>query len=455
MNDHATNIERDGRWRLGWFLGRLDQGVKSLGWVGLSQLLGLVVRLASNLIITRLLVPEAYGLFGTALAVVTTLEWLSDLGIVPALIRHPEGDTPRFLLTGWWMTVGRGIGLAVAAAMLAWPLSLVYEQPELFPVLAVLAIRPAIFALRSPATPNLRRHLNYRAVFLDELAQTVLGATVSLALAWTTHSLWSIVAGTIAGAMVGVLTSYLLVPMRPRRLWDTAAAQAIGALGRQVFVNTLVMSLWLNLDRILGLNYLTKTVMGYYAVAWTLASVAETLVTRCCDVHFSMLSRTSDPQAKARSHARVARKAVRCIAPIFTLGIVLAPSVINLLYDERYEPAGPLFAILIARLMVRGLGQLDFQYLLAMGDIRATTRGYALALAVQALLLSTLTPLLGASGLAWSCLLSTAVVTVSQTLSLGREATEARRRLGWTIISMILGLIIAGLLDHRVWKPTT
>ena len=67
-------------------------GMMGIGWSSLAQMIGMVIRLGSNLILTRLLAPEAYGLFGTAMAIVTTLEWLSDLGVQPALVRHPDGD---------------------------------------------------------------------------------------------------------------------------------------------------------------------------------------------------------------------------------------------------------------------------------------------------------------------------------------------------------------------------
>ena len=82
------------------------------------------------------------------MAVLTTLEWLSDLGIQPALVRHPQGMEPEYLRTGWLMGLSRGAGISLLAAALALPLASFYEQPELLGVLLVLAVRPFLMALQ-------------------------------------------------------------------------------------------------------------------------------------------------------------------------------------------------------------------------------------------------------------------------------------------------------------------
>ncbi len=66
-------------------------GLKGLSWAGFAQVVGLTIRLVSNVILARFLAPADYGLLGSAMAVLTTLDWLSDIGITPALVRNPAG----------------------------------------------------------------------------------------------------------------------------------------------------------------------------------------------------------------------------------------------------------------------------------------------------------------------------------------------------------------------------
>jgi len=427
--------------------GDARRGFASIGWMGISQICGLVLRLGSNLILTRLLAPEAFGLLGTALAFMTTLEWLSDMGVAPALIRHPKGTDPRYLSTGWWITLFRGSGLALVAASCAWPAALFYEQPELTGVLAVLALRPLLMGLRSPAVPMLRRDLNYRSIFFDELAMTIGGTATSVVMALIMPSVWAIVAGTIVGAIVGIVVSYILCPMRPGRFSREASGEICG-FGRQILLNTLVMALWLNLDRLLGLKLISAADLGLYTVAWNLAAVAEGIVTRCCDVHFSMLSRLESPSEQLRSHTQIADKVGKWLMPAFAVIACLSPVVIWILYDERYEGAGILLAVMVCRLMIRGYGQLQFQFLMARSHVNIATLSYGVALVCHIAMIIPLTQFAGVLGLALSSMMSTIIMTVTQAALTGERLHTRLTPVAATLSWMAVGVSAACLMTQ-------
>lgn len=419
------------------------RGIFSLGWSGLSQVVGICIKLISTLVLTRLLAPEAYGILGTAMAVLTTLEWLSDLGIYPALIRHPKGDQREFLLTGWIMGLGRGALLTVSAGLAALPLASFYDEPQLLGVLLVLAARPLLFAIRSPALPTLRRELNYRLIFIDEIAQAMIGTACSIAMAFLFRSVWAIVLGTMAGAVTSVVLSYLLAPMRPGWAWNREAVKGIYDLGHQVFVNTLIMAAWLNLDRLLGLKLLSPTDMGLYAVAFNLSAAMEGLVTKLCDVYFSMLARESDEGARHRWHVQVSSKITQWGMPLGALAVLTGPLAIQLLYDPRYESAGIIFSMMIGRLMVRTVGQMQFQYLLTLAQVRLATYAYLAAVLAQVLLFYPLVSNFGVVGMALAVLTSTVVLTLTQSILLQRQVGTGMRSFRWSLTWALIGIVSA------------
>ena len=57
------------------------------------------LRLVSNLILSKLLFPEAFGLMALVNMLMLALTAISDVGIQPAIIRHARGDEQRFLDT--------------------------------------------------------------------------------------------------------------------------------------------------------------------------------------------------------------------------------------------------------------------------------------------------------------------------------------------------------------------
>ena len=102
-------------------LGRraLRGGAVSVGGHVLSN----AIRLGSNLILTRLLLPEHFGLAALGMVVLTGLHMLSDVGVGAALIQHARGDEPTFHRTAFTIQVVRGLFLACVCVAIAWPMA--------------------------------------------------------------------------------------------------------------------------------------------------------------------------------------------------------------------------------------------------------------------------------------------------------------------------------------------
>jgi O-antigen/teichoic acid export membrane protein len=430
------------------------KGLMSIGWAGLTQVTALLIRLASNLILTRLLVPSDYGLFGTATAVLTTMEWLCDLGIHPALIRHPDGMRPEYLSTGWWINVSRGAMLMVLAWALTVPLSIYwFDQRGLVPILLALSLRPFLLTLRSPGYPALRRELRYRGLFFDEFTQTIAQTVVGVVIAWLYHSIWAIVFGTLVGTVVTVVNSYILCRVRPRLIWDAHVVKEISHFSRQVVLNTFVMALWSNQAQLFGLRYVGGRKMGIYVVAGILAYHLEMMFARGCDVYFSLLSRRTDLKEREALHRAVGHRLANWGMPLMALGILLAPVVIALLYDPRYAAAGLIFAIFVARLMVRALGQVQFQYLLSLAHVRINTVAYFCAFLVQAALFVPMAKAWGIVGMAVVTLISTTVLAGTQYVIAWRRHLDGIRPFLVTLGWMGAGLVSLALLPASLINP--
>ena len=100
---------------------------------------------------------------------------------------------------------------------------------------------------------------------------------------------------------------------------------------------------------------------------------------------------------------------------------------------------------MIARLLIRSLGQFQFQYLMARAEVHLATRAYGVALVVQAALFALLVPRLGIMGLALAALGSTTALTFVQTWLLSRGSLAGFASFAMTTIAVIGGLILAAV----------
>ncbi len=111
-----------------------NASIWSLAGYGCNQLL----RFGSNLLMTRLLVPEMFGVMALAGVVITGLAMFSDLGFKPNVVQSKRGSDPVFLNTIWVIQIFRGF--------LLWFLAL----------MASLLILSAIISAWSPAAASMR-----------------------------------------------------------------------------------------------------------------------------------------------------------------------------------------------------------------------------------------------------------------------------------------------------------
>ena len=195
----------------------------SLGGQAVSQTL----RLAGNLVLARLLFPEAFGLMALVYLVIFALEQISNVGIQAAVLRLDRGEEPSFLDTVWTLQVVRGLGLWLIAVALSPLVSGFYGQPELAAILPVASFNAVLLGLASPKLHVLTRRLDLARRVSIELCGQVVALVAMIALAWWQPSVWVLVFGGLANQGTITCLSHLWIPgPRNRFAWDPGAATA-------------------------------------------------------------------------------------------------------------------------------------------------------------------------------------------------------------------------------------
>jgi hypothetical protein len=78
----------------------------------------------------------------------------SELGIVTNIVQHPRGDDPDFLNTAFCIQAARGSAIWIVSLMAAYPMAVLYEQPQLLPLLAVAGFSEMIRGAPPPGHCN-------------------------------------------------------------------------------------------------------------------------------------------------------------------------------------------------------------------------------------------------------------------------------------------------------------
>ncbi len=417
----------------------------------------LVIRFGANLIITRLLLPEHFGLMALVNVFLVGLELFSDIGIGPNIIQNHRGDDPRFLDTAWTVQVVRGFALWLIACALAWPLARLYHHPQLMSLLPVAGVSAVFGGLQSTKTFAMNRSLAFfRIITLDVVAQAVSVATmIGVAFFW--RSVWALViSALVSSALRTVLTHVMLPGHNNRFAWDAEAGRALVVFGRWILVSTALNFLATQTDRLLLGKLVSVSDLGFYAIAANLAAMPLQLVQRLGQVVFFpvVASAMRQPDHDPASIRTSRRKLLLTLAPGIALGIAMAPAVVNLLYRPAYHAVGPLAAYLS---IGTWLGILSTSYtvvLLAAAQPKFMSLGLAVKVTILWSLVWFVAPRFGVAGVAILTSLSEVGLLVVAMLA----CRPMRNGTLWADLGITtLGVVLVGLflLLHAAIRDAT
>jgi O-antigen/teichoic acid export membrane protein len=315
----------------------------------IGQGAGSVIRFGSNLIITRLLLPEHFGLMALVTTFQVGLALFSDTGVGPNIIQNPKGEEPIFFNTAWTVQAIRGVLLWLALSLLAWPLSRLYHQPQLLTLLPVAGLMAVCGGLESTRGLILNRRLSFLAITLLEVATQVVNvvAMIGLALAW--RSVWVLVLASVLAALVRTILSHTILPgPRNRFAWDPAALRSLIEFGRWIFVSTALTFLATQSDRLILGKLVPVAQLGFYSIAASLAAVPLQIVQRLGGLVFFPVVATAMRQA---DHDPASIRTNRtnlllAMAPLMALGVAMSPALVRLMYRPNFHPVGMLASYL-------------------------------------------------------------------------------------------------------------
>src|SRR5580700_10376507 len=109
-------------------------------WLGGGSAAEQAARFVRNMILTRILAPNAFGAMAIVMSCSSIVGTLTDVGQRAAVIQNPRGREKAYLNAGWWMGMGRAVGMYAVIFIAAPFVGRFYGNVELSPLLRVALI---------------------------------------------------------------------------------------------------------------------------------------------------------------------------------------------------------------------------------------------------------------------------------------------------------------------------
>jgi O-antigen/teichoic acid export membrane protein len=338
------------------------------------------LRFGSNLILTRLLLREDFGVMAIVNALLIGLQLFSDVGIGPSIIQSSRGDDPKFLNTAWTMQILRGFMLWLCACALAIPVASFYEYPQLAWIIPVAGGTALIAGFNSTRLFTAYRHLDLGRISMLELGAQAAGILVMIVWAYRDPSIWSLVAGGLVSSLAKLALSHTLLQGCANRLhWEKAALGSLLRFGRWIFFSTLLTFMVGQSDRLIFGKMVPFAMLGVYSMGALLAAMPAVALGRLASgVLFPLYSRVLNAGQDLRAmFGRVRRPILVLAGWMFALLAGGGVAMVDVLYPDDFAQAGVFLQILALGSWFAVLESTNGAALLARGEAHWTAAGNA------------------------------------------------------------------------------
>ncbi|MDY6939163.1 MAG: oligosaccharide flippase family protein [Cyanobacteriota bacterium] len=329
------------------------------------------LRLVNNLVLTRLLAPELFGLMRLINSLIMGLNLFSDIGIAPSIVQNPRGEEPNFFNTAWTLQIVRGISLWLVSLLIAWPISVAYENPQLLWLVPIVSLSTILTGFNSTSLATLSRRINIGQLTIFQFGSQFLSLIAMIIWALFNPTIWALVFGSLFASVVKVIWSHRLIPEYKNSLhWDGDAARELFSFGRWIFFSTALTFLSSQFDSFMLPKLTSFELLGIYTVAFTFADIPRMVVKSLSSkVIFPIISRRAGLPRSALRQKILTKRWILLVAMVGILTVLagFGDFIVLKLYDERYAQASWMLPLLALGVWPAVLQQTNGPALMALG----------------------------------------------------------------------------------------
>ncbi|MFI4855383.1 MAG: oligosaccharide flippase family protein [Phycisphaerales bacterium JB065] len=308
-----------------------------------------LLRMGTNVLLARVLVPEDFGLMQAAFLALGAIECAAFLASDQAIVHYDRGADRSFLNTVFWIAAIRGAIIAVLVAASSPLIAAYFEYPDQVALFAVIAFQPLLLGLASPRAQVLVKDLDFKRFSTYRLASTAIGMGLSVGLAFALRSAWALVLGQMMVMVAQTILSYAVAPFRPRLAFDRETWIAVKRYGLSAAGTPLLLFFINGAPTLLLGKLVSLSVLGAFSLNQKLArlplDIAHSAVGAVVMPAYAALK--DNPERLAFAWLRALRGVCLIALPLCVVMTVADSWVGRVIFGAEYEQQPGVFAVLV------------------------------------------------------------------------------------------------------------
>jgi len=303
------------------------------------------LRLLSQIILARLLLPEIFGMVVLAATVLEFVSLLGRWGVDAAVVQERGGDKQLadniFTLTAVYCLI-----LMLALPLLLLGLGNFYSSTETR-VFLILFFPKLLSILSTVPRAVMIRELSFKKMGIIDLVGIFLASGLGIAAARAGWGLWALVIFQSLVLGLPAVGIFIVSSYHPRLKWEWDTIRWFLFFGRKIFFSSIFTQTINQGDYIVVGTLVGSASLGIYSMAWKLTRIFQALLmTPINRVVLGIFSRERiSIENKARAFDFVLRNVFRIVVPFAALQVLLAGEIVDVLFGPNWADSAPLIVL--------------------------------------------------------------------------------------------------------------
>lgn len=297
--------------------------MKATKWSALTEVLTKVISPITNMILARIISPEAFGVVATITMVTSFAEMISDAGFQKYLVQHEFScDKEKYFCSNVAFWTNMFISIIIWLIILTFNkyIACLIGNPDLGHVLVIASTQIFFTAVTSIQIALFRRNFDFRSIFKIRIITVLLPLVITLPLALHGFSFWALIIGNLCTGLVNASMLTYISSWKPSFYFNFFYLKKMFSFSFWTLIEAL--SIWLTtwIDIFIVSSFMNSYYLGLYKTSTSMVNQIMSLVTTSIiPVLFTVLSRLQNDENAFNKVFLKTQKLVSII--IFPLGI--------------------------------------------------------------------------------------------------------------------------------------
>lgn len=343
--------------------------IRSFIWSFLEQGGTRAVQLLVQVVLARLISPDAFGVLAILLVFMNVADAIAQSGLGIALVQKVDA-TKKDYTTALWLSMFLAALVFFVLWLIAPLLSLFYNEQSLETLMHVLSFTVLLNSANSIQRAYLQRKMNFKKLFQANFVAAFVSGVFGIAAALLGAGVWALVIQILVQSLSACIVLLVVVPWKPSFDFDKDSARNMYSYGWKICITSILNVIYTGISELIIGRACSITDLGYYSQGRKWPNAALSLVTNALqNVFFPAFASLQDDLDALRSTMKKSLiTGSFLIVPLSFIVTVVAEPVVALLLTETWLPCVPVFQLVCISNSLMLLQVINLRAYMALGD---------------------------------------------------------------------------------------